>query len=84
MEQLLNKGYEALNVMEQQLVKTTFMVREEMTQADIALFAYTHVAKEGEFDLSRSWCQSLFWVCWNGHFARVMYIKYRHLISSCC
>lgn len=53
MDLLLDKGYDALNVMEQQLVKTNFIVRDEMTLADIALFAYTHVAHEGEYDLSR-------------------------------
>jgi glutathione S-transferase len=53
MDQLLEKGYKALHVMEQQLTKTSFMVGEEMSLADIALFAYTNLAHEGKYDLSR-------------------------------
>ncbi|MFT3692272.1 MAG: glutathione S-transferase family protein [Kofleriaceae bacterium] len=44
-------GYAALGVMEQQLEKTPFFVGESATLADIALYAYTHVAHEGDFDL---------------------------------
>ena len=46
-------GYQALNVMENQLQKTPFMVGNQCTIADISLYAYTHVANEGGFDLSR-------------------------------
>ncbi|KAG7342815.1 glutathione S-transferase [Nitzschia inconspicua] len=52
MAQLLENGTKALNVMEQQLSKTLFIVGNEMTLADMSLFAYTHVAHEGEYDLS--------------------------------
>ncbi|WP_461536271.1 glutathione S-transferase family protein [Spongorhabdus nitratireducens] len=45
-------GYKALQVMEQQLEKTSFISGNTMTIADIALYAYTHVAHEGGFDLS--------------------------------
>jgi glutathione S-transferase len=45
-------GYKALAVMDQQLAKTDFLVDGEMTIADISLYAYTHVAHEGGFDLS--------------------------------
>jgi glutathione S-transferase len=45
-------GYKALKVMEQQLESTDFLVGNSITTADIALFAYTHVAHEGGFDLS--------------------------------
>jgi glutathione S-transferase len=45
-------GYRALAVMEQQLAKTDFLVGPEMTIADISLYAYTHVAHEGGFDLA--------------------------------
>jgi glutathione S-transferase len=45
-------GYKALGVMEQQLARTDFLVDGEMTIADISLYAYTHVAHEGGFDLS--------------------------------
>jgi glutathione S-transferase len=44
-------GHKALSVMEQQLRKTPFLVGEELSCADISLFAYTHVAHEGGFDL---------------------------------
>ena len=46
-------GYGALEVMENHLTEKTFFVGERYTIADIALFAYTHVADEGGFDLSR-------------------------------
>lgn len=45
-------GYAALSVMEQHLTNHSFFVEESYTIADIALFAYTHVADEGGFDLS--------------------------------
>ncbi len=45
-------GYHALNVMEQHLAEHDFFVDEAYSIADIALFAYTHVAHEGGFDLS--------------------------------
>lgn len=44
-------GYAALGVMENHLSSHSFFVAEQYTIADIALFAYTHVAHEGEFDL---------------------------------
>ncbi len=37
--------------MEQQLAAREFFVGERYTIADIALYAYTHVAHEGGFDL---------------------------------
>ena len=46
-------GYEALQVMEQQLTEREFFVGDRYSIADIALYAYTHVAHEGGFDLSR-------------------------------
>lgn len=46
-------GYAALDVMERHLSGRTFFVAERYTIADIALYAYTHVAGEGDFDLSR-------------------------------
>ena len=45
-------GYKALDVMEQQLQRTPYLVGEQYTIADITLYAYTHVASEGGFDLS--------------------------------
>ena len=44
-------GYKALAVMEGHLAKAGFFVGGACTVADIALYAYTHVAAEGGFDL---------------------------------
>jgi len=57
-------GYKALDVMEKHLSTHSFFVAERYTIADIALYAYTHVAHEGGFDLSnypkiRNWCQRI-------------------------
>lgn len=46
------RGRKALRVMEKQLKTTTYLVGEHYSIADIALYAYTHVAHEGGFDLS--------------------------------
>lgn len=46
-------GYAALEVMEKHLGERTFFVENRYGIADIALFAYTHVADEGGFDLTR-------------------------------
>ncbi|MBD1934476.1 MULTISPECIES: glutathione S-transferase family protein [Cyanophyceae] len=46
-------GYAALDVMERHLTNHTFFVGERYTIADIGLFAYTHVADEGGFDLTK-------------------------------
>lgn len=48
---LMNKGRRALGVMELRLVARDYFVTDAMTLADIALYAYTHVAGEGGFDL---------------------------------
>ena len=45
-------GYAALGVMENHLRSHRFFVADTFTVADIALYAYTHVAHEGGFDLS--------------------------------
>ncbi len=44
-------GEAALALMDEQLVRTPFLVGNTLTLADIALYAYTHVAGEGGFDL---------------------------------
>lgn len=44
-------GHRALRVMEQQLAQTPFLTGENATTADISLYAYTHVADEGGFEL---------------------------------
>jgi glutathione S-transferase len=46
------QGEAALAVMERHLATRRFFVGERYTIADIALYAYTHVAPEGGFDLS--------------------------------
>ena len=46
-------GYAALNVMENHLKKHDFFVANKYTIADICLYAYTHVAEEGGFNLSK-------------------------------
>lgn len=47
------RGYAALDVMEQQLSGHDFLVGDAFSIADIGLYAYTHVAHEGGFDLAR-------------------------------
>jgi glutathione S-transferase len=44
-------GYAALDVMEAHLKRRDFFVAERYSIADIALYAYTHVADEVDFDL---------------------------------
>jgi glutathione S-transferase len=45
-------GHKALGVMERQLATTPFLIGQALTIADVALYAYTHVADEGGFDLA--------------------------------
>ena len=46
-------GNKTLGAMEAHLEGRSFLVGERYTIADIALYAYTHVAGEGGFDLER-------------------------------
>jgi glutathione S-transferase len=46
------KGYAALGVMETALQKNPYLAGDTFTIADIALYAYTHVADQGDFDLA--------------------------------
>ena len=60
LEQKRALGIRALSVMEKHLSGRPSFVGDRFTVADIALYAYTHVAPEGGFDLSplpyvRSW-----------------------------
>jgi glutathione S-transferase len=62
-EQTAN-GYVALDAMERHLVGRTFLVGERYSLADISLYAYTHVAHEGGFDLGpypaiRAWLEQV-------------------------
>ncbi len=52
LEEKQQGGYRALNIMEQRLAETEYFAGDAFTLADIALFAYTHVADEGGFDLA--------------------------------
>jgi glutathione S-transferase len=50
---LLERGNQALAVMEQQLQREPYFAAGRYTVADIALYAYTHCAGAGGFDLQR-------------------------------
>jgi len=61
-EQRTKAGYGALDAMEHHLDGSPYLVGEAITLADIALYAYTHVADEGGFDLQgypaiRAWLE---------------------------
>ncbi|MGK2740154.1 glutathione S-transferase family protein [Tepidicaulis sp. LMO-SS28] len=45
------RGTQALEVMERHLTETPYFVGGRYSLADIALYAYTHAAHEGDFDL---------------------------------
>ncbi len=49
---LAEKGNAALGVMERHLEGRQYFVGDQLSVADIALYAYTHVADQGGFDLS--------------------------------
>ncbi|SMF17660.1 glutathione S-transferase [Alteromonadaceae bacterium Bs31] len=44
-------GDKALAIMEQQFNKSLFLLGDTVTTADLSLFAYTHIAEEGGFEL---------------------------------
>jgi len=48
---LMAKGYRALDVMEGHLAKHNWFAAGQLSIADIALYAYTHVADEGGFEM---------------------------------
>lgn len=64
-EKLIEKkksGYAALDVLEEGLRGREYLADGRYTLADLAVFAYTHVAHEGGFDLApypnvRAWCE---------------------------
>jgi glutathione S-transferase len=64
-EKLVEKkknGYAALDVLEETLRDREYLVGNQYSLADISLYAYTHVAHEGGFDLApypaiRAWCE---------------------------
>jgi glutathione S-transferase len=52
LEDWMEEGYRALGVMEKHLKSHRFFVDGRLTIADIALYAYTHVAHECDYDIS--------------------------------
>ena len=66
-EKLIEKkksGYAALDVLEEGLRGREFLAGGAYSLADIALYAYTHVAHEGDFDLAPypnicAWCERI-------------------------
>ena len=57
-------GHQALQVMEQQLSQSAYLVGSSISIADISLYAYTHVAHEGGFSLQqyphiRAWIEKI-------------------------
>jgi glutathione S-transferase len=51
LEERMAAGYRALDAMERDLDGRIFLVGDRLSLADIALYAYTHVAPEGGFEL---------------------------------
>jgi glutathione S-transferase len=49
----MENGYRALGVMEQHLARYPYFVGNHFTIADIALYAYTHLSEQCDFDLAR-------------------------------
>lgn len=52
LEEWMEKGYQALGVMEKHLETHPYFVDDRYGIADIALYAYTHCAHESDFDLT--------------------------------
>lgn len=51
-DEWMDRGYQALGVMERHLASEPYFGGDHFTIADIALYGYTHVAGDGDFDLS--------------------------------
>ena len=52
LEDWMEKGYQALGVMEKHLATHRFFAAGRFTIADIALYAYTHIAHEAGIDMA--------------------------------
>ena len=61
LDECARKGAHALDVMERRLAEHDWLVGERPTVADLALFAYTHRADEGDFQLT-GWPGVASWV----------------------
>jgi glutathione S-transferase len=51
-DQWMEHGYQALMLMERHLTGNAYFVGDRSTVADLALYAHTHMAPEGDFDLA--------------------------------
>jgi len=51
-EEWMEQGYQALQVMERHLENHRYFAADRYTVADIALYAYAHIAEECDFDLA--------------------------------
>jgi glutathione S-transferase len=63
-EEWMEHGYRAFSVMEKHLVTHDFFAADRYTIADIALYGYTHIANECDFDLTgypaiRAWLKRI-------------------------
>ena len=63
-ENWMERGYQALTVMESHLKRHDFFAADRYTIADIALYAYTHIAHECDYDLAtfpavRAWLKRI-------------------------
>ena len=63
-EALRPGGHNALSIMETALAEQPCLTGETLSIADVSLYAYTHVAGEGGFDLAEypnisNWCQRM-------------------------
>ncbi len=63
-QKLQPKGHKVLAILEQALDGHHYLLGEEVSLADISLYAYTHVADKGGFDLNlypniQRWCQRI-------------------------
>jgi glutathione S-transferase len=52
LEDWMERGYAALQVMENHLKTHTYFATGQLTVADIALYGYTHVADRCDYDLA--------------------------------
>jgi glutathione S-transferase len=53
LDMMIRRGYDALDVMEKHLASREWFVGARYSIADIGLYAYTHVAAEGGFELAK-------------------------------
>ena len=53
MTEKLEAGHRALGILDAALEQREFLVADRYSLADISLYAYTHVAREGDFELDR-------------------------------